>query len=83
MLVNLLDQNDDGFPSPPVTDPIVRERIIAWYAQQVYDARMEAEAMLAGLLPPPPPNPSALACLRRAQLRSTQHPRHRRALRAL
>ena len=71
MLANRLDQNDDGFPQP-VTDPVVREAILAAMQLRVHEAQMEAMAQLAGLLPPPPTTRAAAVLRRRASL----HGRH-------
>lgn len=71
MLVNRLDQNDDGFPEP-VTDPLVIENITAAYVQAVYEAKLELRARLAGTLPPPVPNRAALALLSRCRLHAPE-----------
>ena len=75
----------DEFMAAPVPpdDPVVIEDIIATYALRVYEARMEAEAQLQGLLPPPPSDRHAQAALRRARLRSAESPRTGRHLHLL
>jgi hypothetical protein len=69
----------DGLLAPRrVTDPVVIEDITAWYAEQVYRARLMAEAMLLGLEDPPAPSRHARTLLRVVRLRSGRRSRTRR-----
>lgn len=67
----------DEIPERPVplTDPVLRESVIAAFALAVYEARLEAEARLAGLMPPPSPSRAALRLMRRMRLRRGSAPR--------
>lgn len=53
----------------PVTDPVVREDIIAAHLLRVYESRLEMEAQLAGLMPPAPPSLPAQVLSQRIRLR--------------
>lgn len=64
----LLDQNDDGHPSP-VTDPAIIEDINAAFALAVYEASRLREAQLAGAVLPPPARLRSRVLLRRLQVR--------------
>lgn len=58
-----------GRTPSPVTDPVIREDIIAAHLLRVYESRLEMEAQLDGLMEPPAPSLPAQVLLQRVRLR--------------